>query len=100
MDFTEAVNVRRVYQDTRNSSPVWRQNNRIFHPLTQRQFGNRFRIADKLTMRLTNPINKISINGTIERIIPYDIAQAWIGPYNIDHTFGGAPFTHVLVIKP
>lgn len=100
MEFTEAVNVRRVYQDTRNSSAGWRQNNRIFHPLTQRQFGNRFRIAHKLTMRLTNPINKISINGTIERIIPYDIVQAALGSYNIDDTFGGAPFTHVLVIKP
>ena len=100
MEFTEAVNVRRVYQDTRNTSSEWRQNNCIFHPLTQHQFGNRFRVADKVTMRLTNPINKLYINGTIERIIPYHIVQAPLGSYNIDDTFAGAPFTHVLVIKP
>ena len=100
MEFNEAVNVRRIYQDTRNTSSDWRQNNCIFHPLTQRQFGNRFGVGHRVTMRLINPINKMYINGTIERIIPYHIARAWLGSYNIDDTFANEPFTQVLVIKP
>jgi hypothetical protein len=100
MEFNVVVNVRRIYQDTRNTSSNWRQNNRIFHPLTQRQFGNRFRVGNRVTMRLIYPPNKMYINGAIERIIPYPIAQAWVGSYNIDDTFANEPFTHVLVIKP
>ena len=100
MEFNEAVKVRRVYQDTRNTSPHWRQRNRIFHPLTERQFGNRFRVGDRVTMRIINPNNKKYINGTIVRILPYDTTQQWLGSYNIDSAFNDVPFTRVLVLQP
>lgn len=100
LDFNETVKLSRVYQDTRNTSPYWRQRNRIVHPLTERQFGNRFRVGDRVTMRLLNPNNKIYIDGTITHILSYNTAQAWMGSYNIDNTFAGAPFTRVLVIVP
>jgi hypothetical protein len=100
MEFNEAVKISRIYQDTRNTSSNWRQNNRVFHPLTQRQFGNRFRVGNRVTMRIINTINKMYINGAIESIIPYHIAQAVVGSYNIDDTFANDPFAHVLVIKP
>jgi len=100
MEFNETVKVRRVYQDTRNTSSEWRQRNRIFHPLTERQFGNRFRVGDRVTMRLINPNNKIYIDATIVGIVLYDNAQALLNSYNIDDTFAGAPFTRVLVLDP
>lgn len=98
MEFNEAVKVRRVYQDTRNTSPHWRQRNRIFHPLTERQFGNRFRVGDRVTIRVISPNNKIYIDATIVGITSYHSAQAAIASYNIDDTFAGATFTRVLVI--
>ena len=100
MDFNEAVKLRRVYQDTRNTSSEWRTRSRIFHPLTERQFGNRFNIGDRVTMRIINPNNKKYINGTIVRILPYDTTQQWLGSYNIDSTFNDVPFTRVLVLQP
>ena len=100
MEFNEAVKVRRVYQDTRNSSSIWRQRACIFHPLTERQFLNRFREGDRVTMRIINPNNKKYINGTIVRIIPYDTTQQWLGSYNIDSAFNDVPFTRVLVLQP
>jgi hypothetical protein len=100
MEFNETVKLRRVYQDTRNTSPIWRQKNRIWHPLTEHQFGNRFGMADRVTMRVLSPIKKMFINCTIVNIIPYDIAQQILGSYNIGDTFTGVPFTHVLVLEP
>uniref|UniRef100_A0A6C0APH4 Uncharacterized protein n=1 Tax=viral metagenome TaxID=1070528 RepID=A0A6C0APH4_9ZZZZ len=50
MDFThnfgaqpEPVQLQVVYQDTRDTSIHWRQDTRVFHPLTELQFANRFR---------------------------------------------------------
>lgn len=100
MEFNETVKIRRVYQDTRNSSQHWRQRNRIFHPLTERQFGNRFRVGDRVTMRLINPNNKIYIDATILAITSYNTAQTFLDSYNIDNTFAWAPFTRVLVLGP
>ena len=100
MDFNETVKLRRVYQDTRNTSPHWRTNNRIWHPLTEDQFGNRFRIGDRVTMRVINNTNKMYIDATILQIVPYDMTKQWIGSYNIDDSFNHAPFTHVIALCP
>jgi hypothetical protein len=100
MEFNRSVNPQKVYQDTRNSSPLWRQNNRIFHPLTERQFVNRFRVPHRVMMRVINDRTKIYIDGTIIRIIPYYTAEQFLGSYNIDSSFNGVPFTHVLVLQP
>ena len=100
MEFNNTVKLCRVYQDTRNSSPIWRQRNRIFHPLTEGQFGNRFRVGDRVTMRLINPNNKNYIDATIVGITSYHSAQTFLGSYNIDNTFAYAPFTRVLILVP
>lgn len=100
MEFNDAVQLRRVYQDTRNSSSIWRQRTRIFHPLTERQFANRFGQGDRVTMRIINPTNKKYINGTIVTILPYDTTQQCLGSYNIDSSFNDVPFTRVLVLEP
>jgi len=100
MEFNEAVRLHRVYQDTRNTSEIWRERARIFHPLTERQFGNRFNAGDRVTMRLIHPNNKKYINATIVRILPYDTTQQWLGSYNIDSSFNDVPFTRVLVLQP
>ncbi len=52
MDFNEIVYTRKLYQDVRNSSSWWRSDNRIFNPLTEGQFRNRFRLGDRVTLRL------------------------------------------------
>lgn len=100
MDFTETITTRCIYQDTKHSSRVWRQSNRIWHPLTQRQFGNRFKVGDKVTMRIINPTRKFYISCNIVGISPYYEAEAWLGSYTIDSKFKGNPFTHVLVLNP
>ena len=102
MDFTETIQTRCIYQDTRHSSSVWRQRACIWHPLTQRQFGNstRFNVGDKVTMRIITPTRKYFISCTIVGIIPYYTAEQFLGSYTIDNTFKEIPFTHVLVLKP
>jgi len=100
MEFNEAVKVRRIYQDTKNTSPAWRQRNRMFHPLTERQFGNRFRVGDRVRIRVNNPDKKIYIDATIVDIVVYDYALQFLGSYNIDNTFVGSPFTRTLVLDP
>jgi hypothetical protein len=89
-----------VYQDTRNSSQVWRQNERVFHPLTQAQFETGFKLGDKVTMELVTPTDTIYTDYTVSDIVSYENAQSWIGSYTIDNTFMGAPFTRVLVLVP
>lgn len=101
MEFNEIIHPRKkVYQDTRNTSPHWRQNNCIFQPLTKDQFRNRFGVGDRVTMRLINPNRKIYLSAIIVNIMPYHMAAGWLGPYNIDSGFNDIPFTHVLVLKP
>ena len=90
----------RVYQDTRNSSQLWRQNDRVFHPLTEGQFENGFKVGDRVTMELVNPTDTMSTDYTIIHIASYENAQAWMGSYTNEPTFMGAPFTRVLVLKP
>jgi hypothetical protein len=107
MDFThnfgaqpEPVHLEVVYQDTRNTSLHWRQDTRIYHPLTEQQFGNRFRVGDRVRMRLTYPNSKMYITPTIMNITLYHVAQQVLGSYNIDNAFKGSPFTYVLVLEP
>jgi hypothetical protein len=89
-----------VYQHTRNISPNWRQQDRIFHPLTERQFGNRFRVGDRVIMKILNGASKVYVNFTIAYIIPYNSAWSFLGRYNRRNTFKGVPFTHALVLMP
>uniref|UniRef100_A0A6C0ANF1 Uncharacterized protein n=1 Tax=viral metagenome TaxID=1070528 RepID=A0A6C0ANF1_9ZZZZ len=107
MDFThnfgaqpQPVQLQMVYQDTRDSSPHWRQDIRVFHPLTEQQFGNRFRVGDRVRMRLTYPNSKMYITPTIVNIVPYYTAQQILGSYNMGDAFKGVPFTRVLVLEP
>lgn len=90
----------RVYQDTRDSSQHWRQEDRIFHPLTQQQFGNRFRVGDRVRMRLVTPTSKKYADLTIVKIMTYHEAQVFLGGYSINDTFKDTPFIHVLVLRP
>jgi hypothetical protein len=90
-----------VYQDTRNSSPHWRQAVRVYHPLNCRQFGNRFRVGDSVRMRVLYPNNgRVYTNLNIVNIIPYEFANLTLGSYNGDDAFKGEPFAHVLVLEP
>jgi hypothetical protein len=101
MNFNEIVYPRKlVYQDTRNSNPRWREANRIFQPLTEDQFRNRFGVGDRITIRLKNHNRKMYISGRIANIIPYDMTVAWLGAYNIDSAFNTIPFTRVLILGP
>ena len=89
----------RVYQDARDSSQHWRQQERIFHPLTQWQFGN-FRVGERVRMRLITPTGTTYADLTIVKIVPYHTARQYLGPYNASDTFKNNPFTHVLMLKP
>lgn len=95
MDVNEA---RVVYHDTRNTSPDWHQRNRMVHPLTEHQFGNNFRVGDRVTMQIVDPIRTRYISAIIVAITSYDTAQAVLGPYNRDSTSDGAPFTRAIVL--
>jgi hypothetical protein len=90
------MELNRVYQDTRNSSKFWRQNDRVFHPLTEAQFENGFKVGDMITMELVTPTDTLCADYTVAHITSYENAQAWMGSYS---TVMGAPFTHVLVLK-
>lgn len=87
----------RLVQDA-HSSQHWRQEERIFHPLTQQEFAN-FRVGDNVTVQLLDESTNKYINTTTVNIIQYDTAKQVLGSYNIDDTFKGVPFTHVLVLK-
>ncbi len=101
MNFNEIVYPRKVvYQDTIHSNPHWRQANRIFQPLTEGQFRNRFRVGDRVTIRLKNHNRKMYISGLIANILPYDMAVAWLYAYNIDSAFNTIPYTRVLILVP
>jgi hypothetical protein len=101
MNFNEIVYPRNVlYQDTINSNPHWRQTNRIFQPLTEFHFMNRFRVGDRVTIRLKNRNRKMYISGRIVDILPYDMAMEWLGAYNIDSAFNTIPYTRVLILDP
>jgi len=88
-----------VYQNiSRNTSRLWRQQDRIMHPLTEQQFDNRFRVGDRVMMRILNPTSKVYVNFTIAHIATYNSAKAFLGPYNRSDTFKGFPFTQALVL--
>jgi len=99
MESNTTVERTRVYQDTRNTSQLWRQNDRIFHPLTQAELEKGFKAGDRVTMELVSPTDTLCTDYTIAHITSYEDAQSWIGSYTIDNTFMGTPFTHVLVLK-
>jgi len=91
---------RMVYQDTRNTSSHWRNDIRMWHPLTENQFGNNFRVGDKVKMRLLfHNKDKTYINLTIVNIMSYQATQAVLGSYNADDAFNGDAFTRVLVLE-
>ena len=92
-------NTTRVYQDSRNSSQLWRQYDRVFHPLTEAQFETGFKAEDRVTMELVTPTGTLCTDYTVAHITSYETAQSSIGSYTIDNTFMGAPFTRVLVLK-
>ena len=100
MDFNETVKLRQLYQNAQDTSPHWRQGNRIYHPLTERQFKNKFKVGDRVTMRLIDPTKKTYITAIIVNIIRYDTCVQFIGQYNIDSAFNQVPFTHALVLGP
>ena len=89
-----------VYQDARNSSQHWRQHDRILHPVTHWQFGNKFRVGDRVRMRLITSSSMKYADFTIVKIVSYHTAKQYLGSYNADDGFNGAPFTHVLVLRP
>jgi hypothetical protein len=91
---------RMVYQDARNTSSHWRNDIRMWHPLTENQFGNNFRVGDRVKMRLLYDNNdKMYLNLTIVNIIGYQITKQVLGSYNEGDAFKGSPFTHVLVLE-
>jgi hypothetical protein len=103
MNFNEIVPIyprKVVYQDTKNSNPHWRQANRIFQPLTEGQFRNRFRVGDRVTIRIKDRNRRSYISARIANILPYDMAVEWLGAYNIDSAFNTIPFTRVLILDP
>ena len=89
-----------VSQNTKATSQYWRNlNDRIFHPLTQRQF-NMFEVGDSVRVRVTYANkDKMRTYLTIVSIIRYDSAKMILGDYNASNTFKGEPFTHVLVLR-
>ena len=87
-----------ICQNVKGSSPYWRNlDDRIFHPLTQRQF-NMFEVGDSVRVRITClDKDKMRTYLNIVSIIRYDSAKMILGQYNATDTFKGEPFTHVLV---
>ena len=101
MNFNEIVYPRKVvYQDTIHSNPHWRRANRIFQPLTEGQFRNRFGVGDRVTVRPKNHYRKMYISALIANILAYDTAVAWLDAYNINSAHNTIPFTRVLILDP
>jgi len=100
MNFNEIIYPRKVYQDTRNSNPLWRQPDLIMQPLTEGQYRDRFRVGERVTIRIKNHNRKMYLSGLIKHILPYDITWEALGQYNIDNTLNTIPFTRVLVLVP
>jgi hypothetical protein len=106
MDYTqnfgaqhENVAPRMLYQDARNSSEHWRQHSRTYHPLTERQFENGYRVGEKVKVRVRTHNGTVFINATIAHITQYHYVKQVLGSYNLDDSFNGAPFTHALVLE-
>ena len=89
-----------VCQNIKGSSAYWRNlNDRMFHPLTERQF-NMFEVGDSVRMRITFvEKDKMRTYLNIVSIIPYNSAKKILGSYNATDAFKGEPFTHVLVLR-
>ena len=94
------LGTKNLYQDTRNTSSHWRQQDRILHPLTERQFRNRFRVGDRVRMQIRTRTSKIYITLNIVQITTYNTGKQWLDSYNADDTFKGVPFHHILVLRP
>ena len=89
-----------VCQNIKGSSPYWRNlDDRIFHPLTQRQF-NIFEVEHSVRMRITClDKDKMRTYLNIVSIVTYNSAKRILGSYNATDAFKGEPFTHVLVLR-
>ena len=89
-----------ICQNIKGSSAYWRNlNDRMFHPLTERQF-NMFEVGDSVRMRITFvEKDKMRTYLNIVSIIPYNSAKTILGQYNATDSFKGEPFTHVLVLR-
>ena len=89
-----------VCQNIKGSSPYWRNlDDRIFHPLTQRQF-NIFEVEHSVRMRITClDKDKMRTYLNIVSIVTYNSAKRIFGSYNATDAFKGEPFTHVLVLR-
>ena len=105
MDYTrnfgtqyETAAPRMLHQDATNSSEHWRQHSRTYHPLTERQFENEYRLGEKVKVRVRTHTGTVFINATVVNSDKYHAAQKFLGSYNLGDTFNGAPFTHVLVL--
>jgi hypothetical protein len=105
MDYThnfgtqhETAAPRMLYQDATNSSEHWRQHSRTYHPLTERQFENGYRVGEKVKVRVRRHNGTVFINATIVHASQYHYAQQVLGSYNLGDTFNGARFTDVLVL--
>ena len=105
MDFTsdfgaqhETVKPSLVYQDVTNPSDVWRTPTRMWHPLTEHQFGKGYRVGDTVMVRLLDYNGKVFRDATIVHMSSYDTAKSVLGSYNATDAFKGIPFTHVLVL--
>jgi hypothetical protein len=92
---------KRVFQTTHDSSPHYRTNIRIYHPVTEKQMNTEnFRDGDNLRMRITESNDdKTFMNLQVVKITTYSAAKAVLGSYNAANGFGGAPFTHVLILE-
>jgi hypothetical protein len=109
MDFTrnfgaqpDEVLPKPIYQDTTDTSSHYRNDRRIWHPLTEQQFCNNFRVGDSVMMRLSydnNDTKSKYIHLTVIHIITYETTKSVLGSYNADDAFKGSPFTRVLVLE-
>uniref|UniRef100_A0A6C0ANG7 Uncharacterized protein n=1 Tax=viral metagenome TaxID=1070528 RepID=A0A6C0ANG7_9ZZZZ len=91
-----------IYQDTSDTSSHYRNDLRIWHPLTEHQFGNGFRVGDRVMMLLSydnNDTKSKYVNLTVVHIITYETTRSVLGSYNADDAFKGVPFTRVLVLE-
>ena len=90
---------RAVYQDVRDSSHHYRASLRTYHPVTERQNRRQFMVGDSVRMRILSVSSKYYMDMNIINILPYNTVKQVLGSYNIDDSFNGHPFTHVLVLS-
>jgi len=93
------IRQRRVYQDVRESSPHYRASLRTYHPVTERQNRRHFTVGESVRMRILSVGSKYYMDMNIINILTYNTVRQVLGSYNIDDSFNGHPFTHVLILS-